>query len=513
MNKKVIQSKTVTRAPIVVIMGHIDHGKSTLLDHIRKSNIVASEAGGITQAVSAYEVSEPYKITFIDTPGHAAFCGMRGRCAEIADIAVLIVSAEDGVKPQTVEALKAIHQSEIPFIVAINKIDRPTANIERTKQQLAEIEVLVEGYGGTIPVVMLSAKTGENISDLLEMINLVAELEDFQMDPKLPGEGVVLETNLCPKTGVAATLIIKNGTVNLGDWLVATSPNEGGTLAKIKRLNNFLGQAELKLSASSPAQVIGWNEPPTVGATFKTYRNKKDAEQAMMEAKNGSARGSTLGILKVEPRAPNAIEIPILIKAAVAGSLDAMEHEINKLSTAVVGLKIIQRDVGQVTENDVKLAAGSSRSSGDSRDSLILGFNVKIDKSAAELAEKLGVKIVTDEIIYKLSEWLEIEIAHRTPTQEIEQSLGRAKLLKIFGDSKGKQIIGGAVTEGHIVDSKLFKIWRRETEIGRGKITELQQQKIKVKEVPQDSQFGALVEAKVTLAAGDMLEVFDLVTK
>jgi translation initiation factor IF-2 len=495
MVKKTTQSKTVTRAPIVVIMGHIDHGKSTLLDYIRKSNIVAGEAGGITQAVSAYEVTDP-KITFIDTPGHAAFCDMRERCAEIADIAILIVSAEDGVKTQTTEALKAIQQSKIPFIVAINKIDRPAANIERTKQQLAEIEVLVEGYGGTIPVVMISAKTGENVPDLLEMIGLVAEMEDFQMNPNLPAEGVVLETDLNSKTGITATLIIKNGSANLGDWLVA-----GTTLAKIKRLNNFKGEVQQKLSASSPAQVIGWSELPTVGATFKTYTDKKEAERAVMEAKAQKAKPATANAVTVK-----SVEIPLLIKAAVAGSLDAVEQEINKLGTEIVGLKIIHRDVGQISENDVKLAGGS-------RHSIILGFNVKVDKQAADLAEKLGVKIVTDEIIYKLSEWLETEIKSRTPVQEIETSLGRAKLLKIFGENKGKQIIGGAVTEGHILDGKPFKILRREAEIGRGKITELQQQKIKVKEVPQDSQFGALVEAKITLAAGDVLEVFDLVTK
>lgn len=498
MVKSAPESKTVTRAPIVVIMGHIDHGKSTLLDYIRKSNVVAGEAGGITQAVSAYEVSEPRPITFIDTPGHAAFCDMRERCAEIADIAILIVSAEDGVKPQTIEALKAIRHSQIPFIVAINKIDRPAANVERAKQQLAEAEVLVEGYGGTIPVVMLSAKTGENVPDLLEMIGLVAEMEDFQTDQSQPAEGVVLETDLNAKTGIAATVIIKNGTANLGDWLVA-----GTVLAKIKRLNNFLGQAEKKLSASSPAQIIGWSELPAVGASFKTYADKKEAEQAVMDAK---VKAGKPDLAKGPTSTAKSVEIPVLIKAAVAGSLDAVEHEINKLVTEIVGLKIIHRDVGQVSENDVKLAGGS-------RDSIILGFNVKVDKQAAELAEKLGVKIVTDEIIYKLSEWLETEIKSRTPVQEIETPLGRAKLLKIFGESKGKQIVGGAVTEGRILDGKPFKILRRDSEIGRGKITELQQQKIKVKEVPQDSQFGALVEAKITLAAGDVLEVFDLVTK
>lgn len=508
MVKKELQQNTVARAadlsarpPIVAVMGHIDHGKSTLLDFIRKSNVVASEAGGITQSVSAYEVTEPHRITFIDTPGHAAFTGMRERSAGVADIAILIVSAEDGVKPQTLEALASIRESKTPFIVTINKIDRPGANIDRVKQQLAENEVLVEGYGGTIPVVALSAKTGENVPELLEMINLVAQLEDFKMDPKLPATGIVLEADLNSKTGITATLILKDGSLKVGDWVLAEF-----TLAKVKRLNNFKGESAQSLSAPAPAQVIGWSELPPVGASFQTFSDKKEAERAAATAKQKSRTPGVGASSTPEVEGVGRVEIPILIKAAVAGSLDAVEKEIKKLETEAVGLKVIGREVGQIAENDVKLASGS-------RDSIILGFSVKTDKQAKELAQKLGITIVTDEIIYKLSEWLETEIARRTPTQEVEEFIGRGRLLKIFGESKGKQIVGGAVIEGRLVDGKPFKILRREAEIGRGKISELQQQRLKVKEVPEDSQFGALVESKITLAAGDVLEVFDLVTK
>jgi translation initiation factor IF-2 len=463
--------------------------------------VVAGEAGGITQAVSAYEAGG---VTFIDTPGHAAFTGMRERGAGIADIAILIVSAEDGVKPQTVEALNSIRQSKsstdgrgIPYIVALNKMDRPGANPDRAKQQLAEQEVLVEGYGGTIPVAEISAKTGEGVPELLELINLVAEMEEFKTDKTAPATGFVLETDLNPRTGISATLIIKDGELALGDFVLA-----GGALAKVKCLNNFLGQPVAELVASAPAQVIGWSELPPVGATFTSYRDKKDAEQAQAEAKLKKQSGT---------KAPSAaearqVEIPVLIKAAVAGSLDAVNKEISALATEAVGLKIVDQSVGQITENDVKLAAGS-------RDSIILGFDVKTDKQATELAEKLGIKIVSANIIYQLSEWLGEEIARRTPVVEVEEPVGKLKLLKIFGQDKGRQIIGGVVTEGRAEDGKPFKILRRDTEIGRGKIAELQQQKIKVKEVPRDSQCGAMVEAKVTLAAGDVLELFDLVTK
>lgn len=498
MPTKKVESNTVARPPVVAVMGHIDHGKSTLLDYIRKTNVTAEEAGGITQAVSAYEISSPHRMTFIDTPGHAAFADMRERSAALADIALLIVSAEDGVKPQTEEALAAIRAAGIPFIVTINKIDRPAANLDRVKQQLAEKEVLVEGYGGTIPVVAISAKTGENMEDLLEMIHLVAELADLQMKPDAPASGLVLETNLNAKTGITATLIIKDGTLRLGDWIVA-----GTELAKVKRLNNFLGETQRELSAASPAQVVGWSQLPAVGTIFHTYQDKKEAERAQAEAKTKAQTKTKFSDTGANTK---QVEIPILIKADVAGSLEAVLREISKLATDVVGLKIVDKSVGQITENDVKLAGGTAGA-------IILGFNVKSDKAATELAEKLGVTIVTNEIIYKLSEWLETEITRRTPVQEIEQTIARTKLLKIFGGSGNKQIVGGAVTEGTLLDGKAFKILRRGAEIGRGKILELQQQKIRVKEVPPDSQFGASVEAKVSLAPGDVLEVFDLVTK
>ncbi len=493
-------NKTIVRPPVVVVMGHIDHGKSTLLDYIRKTNIVAREAGGITQAVSAYEVLHgKERITFLDTPGHEAFTAIRERGARIADIAILVVSAEDGVKPQTLEAYKAILQSKIPFIVAINKIDKPNANIERTKQELAENEILIEGYGGQIPAAEISAKTGDGVPELLDLLLLVAELQTLQGGPTMPASGFILEANLDPKIGISATLIIKNGSLHPSDWIVVD-----GVLSKVKILRDFLGQAAKELTFSAPAQVIGFSELPPVGASFSTFSDKKSAEQAAeLEQRSKVAKAARA---QSSPIGENMIEVPLLIKADVVGSAEAVERELNKLASPRVQLKILAVLVGAVTENDIKLASGSPNS-------IVLGFNVRVDRAATDLAEKLHIPVQTFDIIYKLSEWLAEEITKRTPKIETEETIGRAKVLKLFGESKGKQVLGGVVTTGLIQPNKPFKIIRREAEIGRGKLVELQEQKLAAKEVLQDHQFGAMVESKVSIAAGDYLEVIEVTTK
>ena len=265
------------RPPVVAIMGHIDHGKSTLLDYIRKTNITAKEAGGITQHISAYEAEcevdgDKRKITFLDTPGHEAFCSVRERGAKIADIAVLVVSAEDGVKPQTIEIIKCVIEDEMPFIVALNKIDRPGANVDKVKQDLAEHNVLVEGWGGSVPIASISAKTGQGVPELLELIVLQADIEEFKGDPTLPAEGFVVESNLNPKQGISATLIIKNGSLEIGAF-VATE----GAYAPIRAIENYKGENIKKASFSSPVVIIGWNTQPKVGSIFKTFLKKDDA--------------------------------------------------------------------------------------------------------------------------------------------------------------------------------------------------------------------------------------------
>ncbi|MBA3550923.1 translation initiation factor IF-2 [Patescibacteria group bacterium] len=491
----------IERPPVIAIMGHVDHGKSTLLDYIRKSNIVDSEAGGITQRISAYEVvhktkdGKEHKITFLDTPGHEAFTAIRSRGAKVADIAILVVSAEDGVKPQTVEALNSIKTANVPYIVAINKIDKEGADVDRTKGNLAEHEIYVEGYGGTIPYVPISAKTGQGINDLLDMMLLQAEVEELKADrSKLP-EGVIIEANLDKKKGLSASIIIKNGTLKSGMTVVA-----GSALSPVRMLENFLGKPIKEASFSSPVRLIGWNELPQVGMTIKAFVSKKEAEEYALSKKNAPV----YDVRSVEN--DEITTIPVVVKANEAGGLDAVIHEIKKIKNDRVKVRIIHSGVGDIAESDVKIASGRANT-------IILGFSTKVDNSAKPLAEKMSVNIQVFDIIYKLSEWLENVVTERTPKNQVEESTGTAKVLKIFSKIKDKQILGGRVEKGSLVLNAEVKIMRRDFEIGSGKVRELQKQKTKVQQVPEGEEFGTLIESKIEIAPGDRLESFIVVEK
>lgn len=497
------QSHSIVRPPVIVIMGHIDHGKSTLLDYIRKSNVVAGEAGGITQKISAYEVTHKdasgsmQKITFLDTPGHEAFSKVRSRGANVADIAVLVVSAEDGVKPQTIEALKSIQKSKIPYVVAINKIDKPGANIERTKQNLAENEIFVEGWGGTIAAVPISAKTGQGIPDLLDMLLLTAEVEGYKADLSKPAEGVVIESSLDKKKGIQATLVIKEGKFSSGMVIVA-----GSALSPARIVEDFNGKKISEAQVCSPINVIGWDEIPHVGETFKAFANKKEAEIYIQENKTSAKKAP----IKQDASTEEKFTIPLLIKAQVAGSLDAMEHEIKKIETPEAAYRIIFAGAGDIKESDVKIAGGKEGT-------IIVGFGTKIESEAQNLAERLKVEIKTFDIIYKLSEWLAEIKEERRPRINFEESIGVLKVLKTFSKMKDKQVIGGRVENGEIHLHGKCKIIRREAEIGQGEIRELQQAKSKTSTVEAGNECGLMVESKVEIAAGDRIECFEMRTK
>ncbi|MFA6416307.1 MAG: translation initiation factor IF-2 [Candidatus Paceibacterota bacterium] len=496
----------IERPPVIAIMGHIDHGKSKLLDYIRQTNIVDSESGGITQHTSAYEVIHKNKdgidkkITFLDTPGHAAFETMRERGAVICDIAILIVSAEEGVKAQTLEALRSIQSASKPFIIAFSKIDKTNADIERTKQSLAENSILVEGYGGSIPWVAISSKTGEGVPELLDLMLLVAEMEELKGEANEPGSGYVLEAGLDPKVGITSTIIIKNGKIKVNDFIVV-----GGISTKIKRMENFLGKNVTEMTFSSPVKIYGFAKVPEIGAEFTSTDDKKTAD-CLTEKFLQEIVGDKM-CAKLEASCLNQISIPLIIKSDTAGTKQAVEKEIGLLKHERVNFKIIKSEIGAITENDVKSLTNSSEGG------LIVGFRVKAEKSALDVAEKFGVAIQTDDIIYKLSEWLQEEMSKRAPKITTEETVGRAKILKTFNRNKDKQVVGGSVLTGKISRSDQFKIMRRETEIGRGRISGLQQQKIKAQTVEEGIQFGAEVESKFEIMPSDILEVFELVTK
>ncbi len=496
--KKLIKNNVEPRPPVVVVMGHIDHGKSTLLDYIQKTNIASQESGNITQHLGAYEVKhqtpegEMRLITFLDTPGHQAFEAMRLRGALAADVAVLVVSAEEGVKTQTEEAWRSITAAKLQAIVAINKIDRPNANLERTKQSLAEKNILVEGYGGQIPVVAISAKTGEGIPELLDVILLSADLIAPTGDRREPASGFVLEARLDSKSGVSATLLIKNGTLLATDWLVIDS-----LATRAKKLESVTGAVIKSATFSSPIRVYGLSDLPTVGAPFKAVGNKKEAE-ALADSYKLQVASSKASLDPSHQSLDTSIELPVVIKADVAGTLEAVKKEVMSLATETVAPVIVSSGIGPIGENDVKILPQG----------LLIGFRVKADKPAEDLAERRGLTIKTFDVIYHLTEWLAEEIASRHPPTET--IVGEVKVLKIFSQSKNKQVIGGSVETGVIGRKDKFRVERNKFAISQGLILDLEQTKRKVDKVEAGNQFGALVEAKIILAPGDHLIVSEL---
>ncbi len=505
--QKTTNTKQDARSPVVVIMGHIDHGKSTLLSYIRKSKRPLSEAGDITQHISAYEVThdghdgKSHLITFLDTPGHEAFSGIRKRGANVSDIAVLVVSAEDGVKKQTLEALSSIKQSNTPYIVAINKIDKPEANIEKTKQSLVENEIYIEGYGGDVPVVPLSAKTGEGVPELLDMILLMTELAGLTGDRELPAVGVVIESNMDGKKGITSTCIVKNGTLKKGMFVTS-----GLSTAPIRIIEDFSGKPVQDATFSSPVRIIGWDSLPEVGATFVSWNSREEAKQ---EIEKEIARREENNKKSQENRVNSNDEsayISLIVKADTGSSLEAVISEIKKLDTEKVKTKVISSGVGTVSENDVRLVS-------DKEKTFIVGFNTKIDSPAKNLAERNEIQIQNFEIIYKMSEWLKEVLIKSTPKMQVMESVGRAKILKLFSKTKNKQVLGGRVDSGEIKLDAIVKIIRRDSEIGEGRIKELQQQRVNTKEVPAGKEFGAVVQADLELAVGDYIEAFITIEK
>lgn len=495
------QPNNSVRPPVVAIMGHVDHGKSTLLDYIRKTNVVESEKGGITQCISAYEVVHKdekgveKKITFLDTPGHEAFSQMRERGAKIADIAILVVSAEDGVKPQTIEAWKTISECKVPCIVAINKIDKEGANIEKTKTELAENEIYLEGYGGNTPFTPISAKVGTGIDELLSLILILAEVEDFTANEKEKASGFVIEAHLDPKRGIEATLIIKNGTLKSG-MLVSV----GDSFCSTKIMENFLGKMVKSASFSSPVSLVGFSEMPKIGGQFQSFDKKQEMEKYMKEQKEERVEG----VNKSTANESDKTIIPIILKADVSGSLEAIEKEIVKIQSENAEFKILTSGVGPISETDIK---------GIKENVIVIGFNVKANKNASDLALNTGVEIHTFDIIYKMTEWLSEQMEIRRPKIATIETTGKAKIIRPFIRTKDRQVVGGKVVEGSINLGSTVKIMRREFEIGKGKIINLEKSKVKTSTVSEGEEFGMMIESKIEITAGDVLESFTTVHK
>ncbi len=498
-----IDLKNLTRRPpIVVVMGHIDHGKTTLLDTIRKSNVAGQESGGITQHIGAYEVEHDGKrITFLDTPGHEAFTQMRSRGATVADVAILIVAADDGVKPQTREALSAILTAKIPYCVAINKVDKPTSDVERVKNDLAQEEVYLEGRGGTVPVVEISAKQNTGIEQLLETVLILSELEDLSSNPREFAKGVVIESHRDQKRGITSTLLITDGTLKKNEYIAA-----GLALAKSRLMEDYTGKAVDQAGPSSPVVIVGFDTLPAVGSAIQAFFSQKEA-MAFQHTLKESARIDQVAARQKNFLLPTAegakdVIIALIIKGDTEGSCEAIAHEVAKIKGEGFTIKILRSQAGDVSLDDVGLAASGKHSA-------VIAFKVGVSADAKELSEKQSVIIGSCDIIYEIPTFLKDMLEGLLPPVVERKEVGRAKVLKIFKADQKTQVIGGRVVEGVVRKAARFGLVRRDTVIGEGDVENLQSGKMNASEVAEKHEFGALVRSTVSVATDDTLVLFE----
>ena len=497
----------VKRPPVVTIMGHVDHGKTTLLDTIRKTSVAAGEAGGITQAISAYQVkiNDDY-ITFIDTPGHAAFTEMRARGAKITDIVIIIVAADDGVMPQTEEAIDHAKAAGVPIIVAVNKIDKPDANPERVMTELANFGLTPEQWGGDTIFVNISALTGEGIQDLLENILLVSELKGYKANPNRYAMGTVVESRLDKHLGPVVTVLVQNGTLRLGDPLVV-----GTSFGKIRTLRNDLGNEITKALPSTPVEITGLNDVPSAGDRFVAFETEKEA-RSVAEARKTQAKQkelkstSTLSLDDLFSKINEGLkEINVIIKTDVNGSAEAVKNSLEKLEVEGVKVKIIRSSVGAIKESDIVLAKASN--------AIIIGFNVRPSNEIREYAKDQGVEIRLYNIIYKVVEDMEAAMKGMLDPEYVEQVLGSAEVRQLFKFSKVGTIAGSYVLDGVIKSTAKARIIRDGIVVYDGNIGSLQREKDSAKEVKKGLECGITIENFNDLKEKDIIEAYEMVIK
>ncbi len=493
----------VTRPPVVTIMGHVDHGKTSLLDKIRSANVTMNEAGGITQHIGAYQVEiRNEKITFLDTPGHEAFTAMRARGAQITDIAILVVAADDGVMPQTIEAIDHIRAANVPMIVAINKIDKPEANAERIMQELTNYGLVAEDWGGDTIMVPVSAKSGVGINDLLEMILLVAEVAELKANPKRSGRGKVVESKLDKGRGPVATLLVQTGTLSVGDFLIV-----GSTQGRIRAMFDYRGKAVKTAPPSMPVEVLGLNDVPAAGDDFIAVENERLAKQVAEKRQKDKHASEIQRNIKVsledifaQIQEGEIKELNIILKADVQGSIEALRQSLEKISTDEVRVRIIHTGVGGIRETDVNLASASN--------AIIIGFNVRPDNNAKKLAEKENIEINTYRVIYEAVEDVKAALSGMLTPEIKEVELGQAEVREVFKVPKVGLVAGCYITEGKIARNSKVRVVRDGVVIFDGEVASLRRFKDDVKEVASGYECGIGLERFNDIKEGDVLEAY-----
>jgi len=504
--RKLAESKKtdlVTRPPVVTIMGHVDHGKTTLLDAIRSSNLVDKESGGITQHIGAYQVVHKKRaITFIDTPGHEAFTQLRARGAKVTDIVVLVIAADEAVMPQTREAINHAKAAGVPMIVAINKIDKPEANPDKIKRELQKENVLVEEWGGDVISVAVSAKDKKNIKELLEMILLLADVIEIKANPKGKAQGVILEARLDAKKGPLATVIIQNGTLSVGQAFLS-----GSTFGKVRALNDEHGRGLKAAGPSTPVEILGFAGVPQAGDFFQALDSQEEAraiaEYRLSRAPKGGAQKAgqvTLDDLFKKIEEGESKELSIILKADVQGSVEVLTGVLPSLSTEKVKIKLIQAMTGSITESDILLASTSK--------AIILGYNVKPGPKIQELAHKENVQVLSYKIIYQLTDDIKKAVAGMLEPVIKETYLGRAQVRKVFKIPKVGVIAGCYVQDGKIVRNAEVKVLRNKEVVFKGRIASLKHLKENVTEVKKDLECGIGLDRFKEIQEGDLIEAF-----
>ncbi len=490
------------RAPIVTVMGHVDHGKTSLLDAIRSTAVASGERGGITQHIGASEITKNgRRIVFLDTPGHEAFTAMRARGARVTDIAIIVVAADDGVMPQTLEAISHARAAKVPIVVALNKIDKPDANPDRVKTELAEANVVIEEFGGDVPMVAVSAKTRVGLDDLLEVVLLVADLQELVADPKRPAAGTIVEAELDKGRGPVATALVQTGTLRIGDAVVV-----GQTWGKVKALEDEHGKRVTKAGPSSAVVVLGIDDVPQAGDVLEVVEDERKAraiaEKRRIEAsakESGSGR-ATLEDLYRQIQAGQAKELRIILKADVSGSLGAITHALDQIATDEVKINVLHEGAGDITDNDILLASAS--------DAIVVGFNTDIIATARSAAEAEGVDVRMYDIIYKLTDDIEAALSGMLEPVLVEQVEGRAEVRQIFRVGKSTVIAGCYVTEGRIVRNSGARVWRGGKVVVTDRIESLRRFRDDVREVAQNFECGIGLADYHDVIEGDIIESF-----